>query len=153
MLSTNQSNNFGVSCEHFKPSTPETVIHHHHLANACAHFGHKAERTTSLQRGKAGLTMNSFSSRLSRLSSTLSSNAVSIGSRLDSAISDGLASARYALMRDREYWSGVLERERKYWSGSASTGGYRRRHDGRTRHSRSVRRAGAARRRRGPAGP
>ena len=56
-------------------------------------------------------------------------------------------------MREREYWSGVLERERKYWSGSASTGGYRRRHDGRIRRSRSVRRAGAARRRRGPAGP
>ena len=104
MLSTNQSNNFGISCEHFKPSTPESVIHHHHLANACAHFGHKAGRTTRLQRGKAGLTMNSFSSRLSRLSSTLSSNAVRIGSRLDSAISDGLASARYALMREREYW-------------------------------------------------
>ena len=48
--------------------------------------------------------LNSFSSRLSLFSSHESSNAVSIGSLLDNAISDGLAKARYALMRDREWF-------------------------------------------------
>ena len=46
--------------------------------------------------------LNSCSANDSRLSSQLSSNAVRIGSLLERAIRDGLANARYELMRDRE---------------------------------------------------
>ena len=49
-------------------------------------------------------SLNSFSSLLKRLSSQLSSNAVNMGSLLDRQIRDGLTSARYAFMRDREWF-------------------------------------------------